>query len=159
MSALRKSAGLAFKGNPVKLHDDYQIGIDKPHDTASVVRRAKIMQTSAGGAADAAALADQGWQASDTTALKTAIDAFGGVDQTHETAKHNSVDATGLRNHSANTIYDNLLTIQNAANLAFPAEDPANTGTRGKFLLGTFPPHDHGTDDKKKPDAPPPPPS
>ena len=32
---------------------------------------------------------------------------------------------------------------ENAADLQFPATDPANAGVRGEFLLGIFPP-DHG---------------
>jgi hypothetical protein len=32
---------------------------------------------------------------------------------------------------------------ENAADLEWPATDPANTGERGEFLLGIFPP-DHG---------------
>ena len=33
--------------------------------------------------------------------------------------------------------------LQNAADLEWPASDPANAGVRGEFLLGIFPP-DHG---------------
>jgi len=33
--------------------------------------------------------------------------------------------------------------VQNAADLQFPASNPANAGVRGQFLLGIFPP-DHG---------------
>jgi len=35
------------------------------------------------------------------------------------------------------------LTIQNAADLEWPATNPANAGVRGEFLLAIFPP-DHG---------------
>jgi hypothetical protein len=49
--------------------------------------------------------------------------------------------------------YEYILTIQNAADLEFPATDPANAGGRGQFLLGIFPP-DHGGNH-----APPPVPS
>jgi hypothetical protein len=44
---------------------------------------------------------------------------------------------------AAAALYENLLTIQNAAGLEWPAADPANAGVRGEFLLGIFPP-DHG---------------
>jgi hypothetical protein len=35
------------------------------------------------------------------------------------------------------------LTIQNAADLEFPATDPANAPARAEFKLGSFPPDHH----------------
>jgi hypothetical protein len=52
-------------------------------------------------------------------------------------------DTTSAKNTDAATLYENILTIQNAADLQFPASNPANAGVRGEFLLGIFPP-DHG---------------
>jgi hypothetical protein len=43
----------------------------------------------------------------------------------------------------AATLYETILTIQNAADLQWPASDPANAGVRDEFELGIFPP-DHG---------------
>ena len=39
--------------------------------------------------------------------------------------------------------YEHILTIQNAADLEFPATDPANAPARAEFKLGIFPPDHH----------------
>ena len=156
-TALKGTAKKAFAGQEVKLHQEFQVGINDPHDTASVLRRAKIMLASAKETNNAAALKTKGWGDADTGKLETAIGAFGTTDTTHEKAKVTAQDATGVRNHDANGFYDRLLTIQNAASLEYPATDPANSGKRELFLLGKFPPH--GGNHKKKPgDQPPKPP-
>lgn len=59
---------------------------------------------------------------------------------------------TTTKNTDAATLYENILTIQNAADLEWPATEPANAGVRGEFLLGIFPP-DH--DSNHTPPAPP----
>jgi len=53
--------------------------------------------------------------------------------------------ATGAKAADAAAAYEHLLTIQNAANLEYPATDPANTPTRTEFRLGIFPPTHHTT--------------
>jgi hypothetical protein len=42
---------------------------------------------------------------------------------------------------------------ENAADLEWPASDPANAGVRGEFLLGIFPP-DHGGNHAPTPTTP-----
>jgi hypothetical protein len=49
-------------------------------------------------------------------------------------------DTTTQKNTDA---YEHLLTVQNAADLEFPATDPANAHTRAEFKLGSFPPDHH----------------
>jgi hypothetical protein len=49
---------------------------------------------------------------------------------------------------------DHLLTIQNTADLQWPAESPANGGVRDEFRLTTFPPR--GGPAAQEPPAPPP---
>jgi hypothetical protein len=56
-------------------------------------------------------------------------------------------DTTTTKNSDAATLYENVLTIQNADDLEWPATDPANAGVRGEFLPGVFPP-DHGGNHK-----------
>ena len=51
-------------------------------------------------------------------------------------------------------LYENILTIQNAADLEHPAIDPANTGVRAQFLLGIFPPDHGGNHTQPTPPAP-----
>jgi hypothetical protein len=62
-------------------------------------------------------------------------------------------DTTTTKNTDAATLYENILTIQNAADLQWPATDPANAGVRGEFLLGIFPP-DHGGNHTPPPTPP-----
>ena len=152
---LRETAKRAFKGNDVKLHDEFQVGINKPADLASLLQRARIQLASAQNAGNAAALQAKGWIAADTTALSDAITALDSADDVQEDAK---VDATGItssRNRTANDLYDRLLTIQNAANLQWPASVSGNDVTRAKFRLGLFPPR---TASSAKPPTPPTPP-
>jgi hypothetical protein len=49
------------------------------------------------------------------------------------------VGQTAFVNTEANDLYDRLLDIQNAADLEWPEDDPANVAARAKFLLGVFP--------------------
>jgi hypothetical protein len=165
MAALKETAKKAFKGADVKLHDEFQVGINEPHDTASVLRRAGIMLASAQNTANAAALKLKAWGDADTKKLETAIGAFRTTDTVHETAKLDAGDATGKRNRDANDLYDQLQTIQNAASLEYPDTDSSNAPKRAAFLLGKFPPHGgnkkkSATADKPQtPDNPPAPPA
>ena len=61
--------------------------------------------------------------------------------------------ATGVKATDAADAYEHILVIQNAADLEFPATDPANAGTRGEFLLGIFLP-DHGGNHAPPPTPP-----
>ena len=47
--------------------------------------------------------------------------------------------ATGVKATDAADAYEHILTIQNAADLEFPAIDPANAPVRAEFKLGIFP--------------------
>ena len=47
---------------------------------------------------------------------------------------------TDARNTAANSFYENLLTIQSAANNEWPASNANNRATRSDFRLGEFPP-------------------
>jgi hypothetical protein len=62
--------------------------------------------------------------------------------------------ATTQKNTDAATLYENILTIQNAADLEWPATDPANAGVRDEFQLGIFP-TDHGGNHTPPPTPPP----
>jgi hypothetical protein len=53
------------------------------------------------------------------------------------------VHCPSFENDYSVAFYENILTIQDAADLEWPATDPANAGVRGEFLIGIFPP-DHG---------------
>jgi len=61
--------------------------------------------------------------------------------------------ATTLKDPDAATLYENILTIQNAADLEWLATDPANAGVRDEFLLGIFPP-DRGGNHTPPPQPP-----
>jgi hypothetical protein len=51
--------------------------------------------------------------------------------------------ATGVKATDAANAYEHILTIQNAADLEFPATAPANAPARAEFKLGIFPPDHH----------------
>jgi hypothetical protein len=147
LSNCRDTAKRAFKGQDVKLHDEFQVGINKPVDLASVLARARITLAACQNADNAAALTGKGWIASDTQALSDAIAKLDTTDDTQETAKATKKGATADVMTAANALYNGLLDIQNIANIQYPANNPANIKVRAEFRLDTFPPKQ---DTKKK---------
>ena len=65
---------------------------------------------------------------------------LGTVNVTQQTAKGGAKVSTGQKDADAADLYERLLTIQNAADLQWPATNPANAGIRDQFRLNTFPP-------------------
>jgi hypothetical protein len=140
MNQARKTAKLAFPGQDVKLHQEFQVGINTPHDLASILKRADIIIASVQTAANAPALLLKGWTAADTTAFTTARGTFGTVNVTQQADKGGAKVSTSTKNADAADLYERLLTIQNAADLQWPVSNPANAGIRDQFRLNTFPP-------------------
>jgi hypothetical protein len=140
VSQARDSAKRAFKGQDVKLRNEFQVGINSPGDLASVLQRARIVRDSAANAGNATALTAKGWLATDTTALSNAIDALDSTDDSQETAKVDKAGSTDARNSAGNELYEGLLTIQNAADIQWPERVSANVTVRAEFRLGQFPP-------------------
>jgi hypothetical protein len=140
VSRAKESAKRAFKGQDVKLRNEFQVGINSPGDLASVLGRARIVRDSATIAGNATALTGKGWVAADTTALTSAIDALDTSDDTQETAKTERTGSTDARNTAANELYEGLLTIQNAANNQWPERVTSNATIRAQFRLNQFPP-------------------
>jgi hypothetical protein len=143
MTQAAKTAKLAFSGQTVKLHQEFQIGAHDKNDLASFLSRCDTVLASVQNAANLAALKLKGWTDAETTAFQTARTAFGPAEQFRVQSTSGAKDTTTTKNTDAATLYENVLTIQNAADLEWPATDPANSGVRGEFLLGIFPP-DHG---------------
>jgi hypothetical protein len=144
MAQAAKTAKLAFPGGQtVKLHQEFQIGPHDKNDLGSYLGRVDIVLGSVTNAANLAALKLKGWTDAETTAFQTARSAFGPAEQYRVKSISGAKDTTTQKNADAATLYENVLTIQNAADLQWPAADPANAGVRGQFLLGIFPP-DHG---------------
>ncbi len=158
LSNARATAKKAFKGNAVKLREEFQVGVSQPNDLASLLQRAKIVLASLRKSGNVAALRSQGWLAADTDALAAAIEALDTTDETQESAKVTKTGSTGTRNTRANELYEALLTIQNAANLQWPASKPGNAPHRAEFRLGKFPPRRGGSGKKPEPPKPPTPP-
>ena len=140
LTSAKKTAKKAFRGNAVKLGQEFQVGINKPNNLASILGRARIILASLKNADNLPALTAKSWIAGDTAKIDDALGALKDTDLTQENTKGDKLDTTGGRNHDANILADQIDTLQNAADLEFPASDPANTGTRAKFRLGQFPP-------------------
>jgi hypothetical protein len=120
-----------------------QTGQHDANDLGSYLGRADIVLGSIANAANLAALKLKGWTDAETTAFQTARNGFGPAEQYRVKSISGAKDTTTQKNADAAMLYENILTIQNAAGLQWPAADPANAGVRGEFLLGIFPP-DHG---------------
>ena len=146
MNQARQTAKLAFPGQTVKLHQEFQVGVTGPYDLGSFLARADIIIASVQNAANLAALKLKGWTDADTTAFVAARQSLGTVNVTQQTAKGGAKVSTGQKDADAADLYERLLTIQNAADLQWPATDPANAGVRDAFCLNTFPPSNgHGS--------------
>ncbi len=143
MAQAQRTAKLAFPGQTVKLHQEFQIGMGDKNDLGSYLGRVDIVLGSIKVAANLAALKLKGWTDADTTAFQTARDGFGPAEQYRVQSIGGARDKTAQMNADAAALYESILTIQNAADLEYPAVDLANTGVRAQFLLGLFPP-DHG---------------
>ena len=138
MTLARDSAGEAFRGQTVKLHNDYQVGNHKSRTLADILKRAGIIAASC--ESDATPLQKVGWLPQETTKLKDAIIAVTGPDAEQVTATGDKLDATDGRNVLANSYYTALLTEQNAASIEWMETTAGNVGVRTEFRIGMFPP-------------------
>ena len=77
MAQAAKTAKLAFPGQTVKLHQEFQIGSHDANDLGSYLGRVDIVLGSIANAANLAALKLKGWTDAETTAFKTARNGFG----------------------------------------------------------------------------------
>ena len=140
MNQARKTARLAFPGLTVKLHQEFQMGENAEHNIGALLARADIILASLKNADNLASLKLKGWTDTDTQAFEAARQAFGPAEQYRETAKGGAKDSTTAKAAAAANLYEHLLTIQNAADLQWPATNPNNAGVRDEFRLNTFPP-------------------
>jgi len=62
---------------------------------------------------------------------------------TQSSGQSDAKKATAVKATDAANLYEHILTIQNAADLEFPALNPANAPARAEFKLGIFPPDHH----------------
>jgi hypothetical protein len=152
MNQARKTAKLAFPGQTVKLHQEFQIGPQTKHDLGSVLGRADTILASVQTAVNLPALKARGWTDAETAAFTTVRGTFPASTKTQESGRSEAKKATTVKDTDAADLYEHLLTIQNAADLEFPATDPTNAAERDEFRLNTFPPDNHA------PPAPPTPP-
>ncbi len=156
----RRTANLAFRGQKVVLHDEFQVGINEPQGLDAELLRAGIIAASC--ANRATELAKEGWIAADTALLNAAIAKLTGTDQEHQDAIIDRMELTGEATRAANALYDQLLRVQNAARLQWPlppagVEMPSGIlSARNKFLLDTFPPRDRSQPDAGATGTPPP---
>jgi len=145
MGQARKTAKLAFRGETVKLHQEFQIGTHELHDLASVLQRADIILAAVQNAVNVPALKLKGWTEADTQNFKTVRDTFPASTQVQQAGQAEAKKATVTQAADAADAYEHVLTIQNAGDLEFPAIDPANAPIRAEFRLGLFPPTHHMT--------------
>ena len=155
MNQARKTTKLAFPGLTVKLHQEFQIGAHEKNDLGSVLGRADIILASVQTTENLTAFKAKGWTDAETTAFKTVRGTFPISTQARQTGQGGAKDATTLKDTDAADLYERLLTIQNAANLQWPATNPAHAGIRDEFCLNTFPPDNHAPPASPTPPTPP----
>jgi hypothetical protein len=151
----RRTARLAFPGQDVLLHSEFQVGIDTPKTLAAELTRAGLIKAAC--TKYTATLQTKGWLARDTTALGAAIATCGGSNTEQGEAFADRAEMTADLIRAANALYDTLLTVQNAARLEYPSTQPDTEAARARFLLNTFPPRDRSHPDggTEPPNTPP----
>jgi hypothetical protein len=115
----RDTAKRAFKGQTVKLHEEFQVGQNST-DLEEVMDRAEIISASLKRAENIAPLAAKGWMTADTTGFDAALAALDLNEDTQEGAKTVKLGTTATRDENANALYERVLITQNAARLQFP---------------------------------------
>ncbi len=143
MSQARKTAKLAFPGQTVKLHQEFQIGTHDSHELNAVLSRADIILASVQTTANLPALKLKGWTDAETQTFTTVRGTFPASTTTQQSGQSDAKKATATKAADAADAYEHLLTIQNAADLEFPATNAANAPIRAEFRLGIFPPDHH----------------
>ena len=146
MAQAAKTAKLAFPGGQTvkQKHQEFQTG---PHEH----NRPRLLSRSRGHRARLRPPTPRIWPRSNSKAgrmtrprhSKPPATALAPPNNTGYKSISGAKDTTTQKNADAATLYDEILVIQNAADLQWPAADPANAGKRGEFLLGISPP-DHG---------------
>jgi len=141
MAAARRAATFAFPDQDALLHDEFQVGVHRPQDLASVVQRARKLLAAC--AAHAADLAPHGWSPAAQTALASAIDAAANGTVEQSVAADAKQGLTGQRNLTANTLYNQCRALQSVADMVYPAalatRDATALEARARFLMGEFP--------------------
>jgi hypothetical protein len=149
---VKESAKLAFAGQDVKLRQEFLIGVNEPNDLASVLERAKTVAASAKSEANPEALREKGgWLPTDTALLDDAIKRTGDIDKSQQSSQQVAIAGTDDRNTAANTLYDEVLKIQHAADIQWPERKGDNRGIRDSFRLGSFPSSGGAEGDKSAP--------
>lgn len=152
MSQARKTAKLAFPGQTVKLHEQFQIRHHETHGLDAELGRADIIIAALQTTVNLPALKLKGWADADTAAFVAVRATFPASLKTQASGRSDGKKATSVKDTDAADLYDHVLAIQNAANLEYPAINPAFAPIRDEFRLNTFPPDNH------TPPAPPTPP-
>ena len=138
-SQLKATARRAFKGQKEKLIREFKTGIDRQYTLSHDIERARVVCAWCALPENAAALASQGWIAEDTAAFSAAIE---GVVRDAQRRAQRSAQLYDLRTAIyalSNGLYEDLRTIQNAANIQWPVRFTANEAVRAKFRLEVFP--------------------
>jgi hypothetical protein len=159
MGQARKTAKLAFPGQTVKLHQEFQIGIHDSHELNAVLSRADIILASVQTTANLPAMKLKGWTDAETQTFTTVRGTFPASTTTQQSGQSDAMKATAVKSTDASDAYEHILTIQNAGDLEFPATDPANAPARAEFRLGIFPPDHHVPPAAPTPTPPQPPPA
>jgi hypothetical protein len=105
-------------------------------------------------AANLSAMKLKGWTDAETQTFTTVRGTFPVSTTTQQSGQSDAKKATGVKATDDADACEHILTIQNAADLEFPATDPANAPARAEFKLGLFPPDHHVPPATPTPPAP-----
>jgi hypothetical protein len=138
----RRIARLTFKGQPTLLSSEFQVGVFAPSGIDSILERGASLVTACQSHAEE--LAAKNWSPASTEQLETALETLTELNRTQDGALNDKVGLTAQRSAAANLLYEQCVTLQNAAIAVYAsataAADPSTVRAREHFLIGAFPP-------------------
>jgi hypothetical protein len=143
LNLARKTANLAFPGQTVNLHLEFQIGAHDTHGLNAELGRADTILASVQTTVSLRALKLRGWTDAEWTAFTTVRGSFPASTKDQQSGQSDAKKATRVKDTDAAGLYDHVSTIHNAANLEFPATSPASAPDPEEFRLNTVPPDNH----------------
>jgi hypothetical protein len=138
----RRIARLTFPGQPTLLSSEFQVGIFEPQGIDSILERGLSLVTAC--QLHAAELAPKNWSPASTEQLAAALEALTELNRAQDGALNDKVGLTAQRSAAANLLYQQCVTLQNAAIAVYAsataAADASTARAREHFLIGAFPP-------------------
>ncbi|HEY1769979.1 MAG TPA: hypothetical protein VGG02_06960 [Chthoniobacterales bacterium] len=134
----REAAAKAFRGNDVKLHQEFRIGVKRSSIISKIVSEGRLLLAGVRNPANTAALKTSGgYVAKDTDLLEAALNDVDASETSQEDSKGTAKGSTDRRNQNLADLDDIIAAIQGAASNEYSDRESLSA-----FRIGIFPPHE-----------------